>query len=132
MQKFFYKKHKSNGAAAILTVIIIGVAALIVGYNSSFLAIEEAQVGYQFQLGMSSLNLTEACAEEALERLRRDGAYSGGTLSILSGSCIITVISSPPQHNILVSGNLGGYMHEIAITVTANSNYLTINSWIDN
>lgn len=127
----FSKKIYQNqkGAAALLTVVIISSAVLIMAYSASLLGIGELEMNYNQQKGSRAFSLADGCAEEAMRRLRLDTNYTGGTLSLGGGSCIISVIPSGVSRTINISATEGEYNQSLEIIISLSGNIITINSW---
>lgn len=87
-------KDQNKGAALLLVVIILGVAALIIGLNASFLGLGSLELGYTGSQGGASFSAADGCIEEGLRQLQIDPLYDGGTLSLGGGACILTISGS--------------------------------------
>lgn len=84
-------KNKS-GYIALLAVFIIMTTGVIIGVSMSLNGISELTLSYNNYQSVKAFNLADACAEEALINLKRDGAsYSGDTLNFDSDYCTITI-----------------------------------------
>lgn len=122
-------KKDDRGAAALLMIIIIGVASLIMATSASRLGLGELEMGYDEGKGSAALSLADGCAEEALERLRKNSAYAGGTLSVGAGSCMMSVSGSGSSRIIDSSATIGSYTKKIELQITINSSVISITSW---
>lgn len=89
LQKF--EKNKKRGYIALITILTVAVISLAVAFSVSYLSIGEAQVSLSVKKGGGTRFFAEACAENGLLRFYRDTSYTGETLSIMGGSCTITV-----------------------------------------
>ena len=123
-----------GGFAALLTIVIIGAAALLMARNASLLGLGELDLGYTSQKGEEAFSVADGCMEEALRRLRINTTYPGGTLSVSNGSCTITVAGIDPNRTVTVTGTVAGtnttYNKKIEVTLTISSgNVLTILTW---
>ena len=124
--------QKKDGVAALLTVVIIGGATLIMAFTASLLGLGELEMGYDAGQGGETFSVAEGCMEEGFERLRRDAAYSGGSLSLGDGSCTIGVVSASANRIITVTSTIGNYHKVIQMDVDiAPSTEITVNSWIE-
>ena len=99
--------HSQKGAIAILTVVIVGAATLLMAYSASLLGLGELEMGYLSQKGEETFFLTDGCIEEAMHRLRKNTNYSGSSLNLGSGSCIIGVSGSGLSRTITATGTIG-------------------------
>ena len=120
--------NDKRGAAALLLVVILGVAALLMAVGASRLSLGEIEMGYNAQKGAEAFGVADGCAEEALERLRVDAGYTGGSLPLGGGTCIITVVTGA-NTVIDATGSVGGYHRRIEISLTLNNHIITIFRW---
>jgi Tfp pilus assembly protein PilX len=118
-----------KGVAALLVVVIICVVALLIAVGASRLGLGEMEAGYVKQKNDQTINSAEGCMEEALERLRRNSAYAGGSLNISEGSCIITVVANGTARTITTSVTAGEYNKKIQVSATLGGAAIIINSW---
>ncbi len=120
---------QQNGVAALLTVVIVGVATLIIAFSASILGIGELDMGYTSQRGEEAFSVADGCVEEALRRLRIDDIYTGGSLSLGDNSCIINISGAGGNRSIVVSGTSGDYQKKIQVDITISGGVITITSW---
>lgn len=125
---FIYNK---KGATALLTVLIIGSAALIMAVSAAFLSIGELDLGFTSQKGGETFALADGCMEDVLRHLRIDTSYTGGTLNLGAKSCIITVAPSGGNKIVNVQATMENYHKELETNITLSGNIITINSWIE-
>lgn len=126
------------GFSALLTVLIIGVAALTMAYSASLLGLGELELGYTAQKGGEAFYAADGCLEETLRRLRLNANYGVGagiiSLTIGNNSCTITIDDlGGNQRQIIVKGESKGYYKKIRAVATVALqpvlNIVTINSW---
>lgn len=128
----FLNKNKikyNKGAAALLTIVIIGTASLIMSIGAARLGLGELETGLIEIKGAQVQTLAHGCLEEALERLRKDDTYTGETLSIFDGSCIISVSGSGSSRNITSMANIGLYTKKFELNITINNSIISVNSF---
>ena len=132
-------EHKC-GFIALLTVIIIGAAALILAYGAAMLGLGALEAGYVEQRGQGAFAAADGCMEEALRHLRLDPAYcsiSCSTFSFTGGNptCTISIIDlGGGQRQITGTGSVTAgsenYRKTIRMSVTIGAgNRITVNSW---
>jgi len=131
MLKNFYLKfsHDRRGITALITIVVVGSAALLMAYGASWAGIVDLDTGYIAQKGESVAAIADGCLDESLQRLRYDINYTGGTLSFGGGSCIINVISAGNNRTITVSAASGSYFQALKAEIVLNGNIITLNSW---
>ena len=122
--------NKEKGAAALLTIVIIAAAVLIMVYNASLLGLGELDLGYTSQKGGEAQSIADGCIEEALRRIRLDANYSGDSLNLGAGSCIMTVSTSDNISTITVTANIDSeYYKKIEVVADLNESPIVITSW---
>ena len=122
-------KKNQSGIAALLTVVIVAAATLIMAYSASLLGLGELELGYTSQKGAEALSAADSCVEEALRRLRLDSNYSGGTLNVGNGSCIMNITANGNDRTIAAESTIGEYHKKIEAQIALSGNVITINSW---
>ncbi len=115
--------------AALLTIIIIGAAALVIGLTATILGLGDLEMAYDSQQGEETFSIADSCIEEALRRIRLDSAYTGDTLSLGDGSCIIGVTGTDPNRTVSVTSTMGNYYKKLQVGITITGYSITIDSW---
>lgn len=124
-------KPKEDGYIALLAVLIIGAAAvaislvlLMTGADSQRSALVELQ-------SQQARNLASACAEEALQQIHDNIAFTGSnTITQGAGGCTYTVTStSGTARTVTVSGTVGTVVRKLQAYVTIGSSSISISSW---
>lgn len=119
----------SSGFTVITTILIIGVAALIMGYSASLLGLGELEMGYSSSRGSEAFYLADGCMEETLRRLKIDSGYLGEVLNLGDGSCTITVVPSGGNRTITVTGSIFEYHKTIEVNLVLSGSDIVITSW---
>lgn len=120
-----------KGAALLLMVVVVGASALLMAIGASRLGMGELEMGYISQKADETLYLADGCADEALLRLRKNAGYSGGALSLESGSCMINVAANGNDRTITVGATSGQFNKKIRVNATINGTTIIINSWTE-
>lgn len=123
-----------DGVAALVTIIVVSIAALIMAYSSSILGLGELDIGYTSQRGMEAFHVADGCMEETLRRIRLLTSYGVGagtiSLTVSNGTCAIDVVDlGGNQRQITVLGTSGSYNKKIRVVLTLSGNVIAINSW---
>lgn len=121
--------NNQQGVAALLTIVIISAAVLIMAFTASLLGLGELDLGFTSQKGGEALSAADSCIEEALRRLRLDSNYSGGTLNVGNGSCIINITANGNDRTITAESTIGDYHKKIQAEATLSGSDTAINSW---
>lgn len=88
-----------RGAVALITVIVLMAAGLALVTGMNLLSFSESSTTTLHVRSNRALYGDDACVEEALYRLYRDSAYTGGTLTVGSVACTVTVTDPFPSDN---------------------------------
>lgn len=123
-----------SGIASLLIVIILSVAALIIGVSVSTMGLSELDLGYTLQRGEEAFYIADGCVEETLRRIRLDSGYGVGAgvinLSLGGGSCIVEVSDlGGGQRAVQILGAIGNYNKRISSIITITGGVITINEW---
>lgn len=124
-----FLRSREDGAAALLTVVIVSAAVLVMALGTSLRGVGDLDMGYTAQKGNEALAVADACAEEAIRRLRIESGYTGGTFNIGSGSCILTVSNVSTTYTITSVGTVGDYTKTVQVVITLNGSSTTVDSW---
>jgi hypothetical protein len=119
-----------KGMAALLTVVVISAVAIIIALSATLLGIGESEMGYTADRATEAFSVADGCMEEALNRLRKDDAYAGGSLNLGSGSCIISISGLGSTRTITVIGTVEEYNKKISSDITfLSGRRIRVDSW---
>lgn len=119
----FFKKGQT-----LVTLLIFMVIGITITTAAVMMAITNSQNVTKFQEGMIAFQVAESGAENAIIRLLRDPNYTGETLTVGTGTAVITVTGTTTK-TITSSGTNGSYLRKVQIVVGYVNNVLTISSW---
>lgn len=130
-------KNKKNtqanqGFIAFTSLLVISAVTLAIAVSISLLGISEANTSLGFKKGQETLKIAEGCAEEALLRLRDSASYTGGSLNVGNGSCIMSISGTDPNFTIDVTATITGppqYIKKVQVTTKRAGNSINIVSW---
>ncbi len=125
----FRKQSHQKGAAALIMVVVLGVAALLMAVGAARLGMGEIQGSYTAQKGDEALYLADGCVEDSLERLRTDAGYSGGTVSMESGTCVVTVVANGNLRTVTVTATVDVFNKRIQAIAALSGTTVTLSSW---
>lgn len=123
---------KSDGMAALLTVIIIGMAALTMTISSSIISVDQLETHYSLDKGREAILLADSCLSDALRKIKLNPLsvpLSGYTLPINDGFCIINM---PDNSTINASGQAGDYTKHIEAKISISGVKVILNNWREN
>lgn len=126
------KKNVKNqeGFVALLTIILVSAAVLIMAFSASFLGLGSLEGGYTKVSGDKAFWMADSCMDEALERLRINGSYTGSNLSLGDASCIISVVDNGDSKSIVVNASsTDNHYKNISATVDDTAGYIILSNW---
>lgn len=116
------KNDKGLALVTLLFFVIIGITIISAEAIVLYTNILSASTAEQ---GADAYYVAESGIEEGLLRVIRDPSYSGGTLTVGSGSVVIQVVNG----TITATGTYNNAMRKIQVETTNSNGALTIDSW---
>lgn len=124
--------RKENGYIAFTSLLVISAITLVVATSVALLNIDSAQSSLSVNQKQTAIINTKSCAEEALVRIRDNYSYTGGTLNLNEGSCVITATGSGISRLINITTTLPGppeYRDNAVLTVKRRGYSVNIETW---
>ncbi|MFA7245256.1 MAG: hypothetical protein WC070_03705 [Candidatus Magasanikbacteria bacterium] len=121
-------KSDKRGMMAVMLILIVGATALILALSAVRLSMADLQMEFTKNQGGQAFSVAEGCLEESLRKLRIDTSYTGETLNLTTGSCIISVTQSGNDRTITIVGSVNEYTQTLEANITLNGNVITLNS----
>lgn len=132
IKNFHISFLSEQGLIAFTSLLVISAVALGISVSIVLLGIGEANSSLGFKKGQETLRIAEACAEEALLRLRDSAVYPGSTLNVGDGSCTMSVSGSGSLRTIDVGATITGpprFVKNIRVNVQRLGQSISITSW---
>ncbi len=132
--KDLYKnsKSKSEGYIALISVLIISALTILIASSTNLISISESKMGLQENQSWEAFYLTNACAEDALMKLKDNLNYPGNEILIFDeGICTILPLEGTGNENrvIKVSGSAFNQVQKIRIEINRVDPEIQIKSW---
>lgn len=105
-----YKKGQ-----ALTTLLVFMAIATTITAGSVVVILTGSRSADRFAQGVTAMQIAESGGEEALMRLIRDPAYTGGSVNVGQGTAIATV-SGTTVKTITITGQYGEYSRQLQIT----------------
>lgn len=70
-----------------------------------------------------------ACAEEALMRIKLDADYSGGSFTVGGVACTASVTRTGIRYTITAEGLIGSARRRVTVNATRGGNRILLNDW---
>jgi hypothetical protein len=124
--------REQGGYVAIMAVLIVGAIATAVGLallNSSVDSQRNASVA---QRSYQARGLVHSCAEDALQTIHDNTAYTGTTNLVVSGTlgCSYTVTNTGAStRTVTASATVNSVVRRAEVYVTIGSSSISVTSW---
>jgi len=118
-----------QGLSLLLVVIVVGTATLILAMSAAFLSIGDLDIGFTQDLQYEARAIADGCADEGLRRLRFEGAYTGDTLSLGDGSCILSIASNGALRTLYVTSTLSNVRQVLRVDASISGTTVTASDW---
>ena len=121
---------KKPGIVTLISVIIIGAVSIVIAVSLLANGINSSKNSLTNIRSSQANSLADACAEEAMQKIR-DTSFTGSfNLSFSTGTCSSTVIStSSPNFTIDSLGSSTSALEKIQIVINQISPKINILSW---
>lgn len=124
--------RSQSGAAAIIALVIISVAALLIVKETAWISLAEMEIGFQSAKEYEALCLAEGCGEETIRRYQLDADYMASDYNITmgNGQCTVNTSADNDERDITVLGQIDNYFKTIKMNITvASGTPITVNGW---
>ena len=124
-------KNNTQGFAILFSVLIVGAVGLFVASSLLLLGVDTHRTSFSVIQSSQALGLADACAEEALEQIFENNAYTEpGNLTLSTGSCSYTVTNTGGStRSITTTGTVGTIVRKTTLTVTSILPTITVSTW---
>ena len=116
---------------ALVGVLVVGAIASAAAISILYIGLGSARTSFAEEQSAQARSLANACAEEALQKIRDSKAFVGsGDLSLGGGSCRYTVSALAGQaRTIVASGAVGSIVRKLSVSISAINPVITVVSW---
>lgn len=123
--------QNQQGYVALLSVLVLGAVATAVAIALLVVGADSQREALVTQQSIQARGLVDACAEEALQQIHDNAAFTGtNTISLGQGVCSYTVANTGPStRTITANSNVGGVVRKVAVYVTIGSSTISVTSW---
>jgi Tfp pilus assembly protein PilX len=125
-----------RGVVALITVLVIMAVVVTIGLTIAAVGRDEIVLSGVVQDGEQAFAIADACAEEALNRLKTDAAFTGTTLAMDEGTCVAAVTNiGGTTYKVTGQGTYRRAIRIVEADVTVKTSggggavKVTINSW---
>lgn len=122
---------KKIGFSTLITVIILGAAALTIAITVLLTSTDSVDKIKVFQGKYISKNNANSCVERALNKLRLSSTYTGNeSYTLPYGSCTVSTLSgSGATRTFQTTGTYSDFTSKVSISVSAISPQVQVSAW---
>lgn len=119
--------HFEQGQALVMLISFVAIAVVVISSAliNMFINMTAAT---RTQTGDVAYSIAESGVENALIRLLRDTSYVGETLTVGSGSAVVTVSGTNPK-TITSTGSYGSFKRKLQVIASDSAGILSVTSW---
>jgi hypothetical protein len=123
--------NRQNGYVALISVLIVGAASVSIALGLLLAGTDAQRSTLVSQNAAQARSLAAACAEEALQRIHDDQAYTGtANLTLSSSSCQLTVTNTGSNNRTIdTSATINGVVRKVKVYVTITALSISVTSW---
>ena len=126
-------RYAHDGYIALLAVLIVGAASLSIATTLLLTGSESQTATLATQQSIQARGISASCAEEALQVIHDNTAYTGtATVTIGQGNCTYVVTSTGASTRVIdVTATVNSVVRKTKVYVTRNASSITVTSWQD-
>lgn len=126
-------RKTETGFITLVSVLLVGAVGLSIALSTVLLGVGASRTNFAIEQSGKAKALANACAEEALEKIRESTPFTGsGNLSLGGGTCSYTVTSTgDTTRSVASSGTIGTITRKVNITVTQINPEIIVNPWVE-
>jgi hypothetical protein len=118
-----------RGAAALISIVVVMALVVLVVTSVALAGLSTLEHGFAEQVSTDIILADETCAEEAIVRLQRNSAYTGGSLTVGDVACTITVSGSGSTRTITIVGVEQNFTRRLQADISLSGSVSTITAW---
>lgn len=117
----------------LLSVLVVGAIGLAVTVSLLLLGLGSARTSFAYEQSGQARALAEACAEDALQQIRDDSAFTGTDTFLLGqGTCIYSVTNTGGQNRTIMStSTVGTMVRKVKVMLNGVDPEMSVTSWQD-
>lgn len=120
-----------RGYIILISILVIGAVGVAITLSLILLGIGTSRTSFAYEQSNQAQGLANACAEEAMQRIRDSTPFIGsGNLPLGQGTCNYTVTTQGPQNRtIIASGTVGTIIRKVRIIINRINPTIQVVSW---
>lgn len=128
-----FARKLQGGYVALVGVLVFSAMILLAGLGVSLRGIDAAESSLDEAFSIHARMLADACAEEALMRLKSNFGYSGNETIIVGGTDTCTIVSVSGSGNtdrvVLSEAAVGRTLRRVRVDVARITPSLIVRAW---
>lgn len=123
--------RQESGYVALMAVLIVGAVTTAIALSLLLGGTDSQRASGIGQQAVQTRAAANACAEEALQQIHDNTAYSGSSnLTLATGTCTYTVTNTGTStRTITTAGTSQGAVRKVQVYVTISTTSISITSW---
>ena len=124
---------EQGGYVALILVLIISAISLAIALSILLSGTDAQRSLLVSQQSVQARSLATACAEEAMQQMHDNNAFSGtNSLALATGTCSYTVtVGSGNNRSIDASATVSSATRRLKVQLTIQSSSMSVTSWQD-
>lgn len=129
--QLLYTELSKKGYVALISVLVVSAVGIAVTLSLILLGIGTSRTSFAYEQSNQAKGLANACAEEAMQRIRDSTPFTGSdTLTLGMGTCTYTVTTQGPQsRTITANGTVGTIIRKVRIVIDRINPTIQVVSW---
>ena len=122
---------KNRGYITLLSVLVVSTIGTAVAVSLILLGLGAGKSRFSLEQSNQAKAIADACAEQALQVIRDNTAFTGnGNLSLGQGSCTYSVSNTGGDTRLInVSSSVGNTVRKVKVSIDAINPQINISSW---
>ncbi len=126
-----WNNKQPEGFITLVSVLVVGAAGIAIALSLLLLGIGNSRTSFAIEQSNQAKALANACAEEALQRIRDSTPFTGSANLLLGrGACAYTVTSQGAQNRtIIASGTVGTIIRKTKVVIDKINPAIGVTFW---
>jgi len=121
----------NSGFVTLISVLVVAAVGAVISIALLFLGLTASRLSFKTEQSQQTKALTNACAEEALQKIKSSPSFTGsGTIVLGQGTCgyLVTKLGGA-NRQITASGTVGAIIRKVKIIIDKINPKIHIVSW---
>jgi len=121
----------NKGFLVLLSILIVSAVGVSIATSLLLLGVGSQRTSFAIEQSSQAMALADACAEDALEQIRKDSSYTGTvTLSLGQGTCTYTISNGGGENRTInASSTVGTIIRRVQVSIDQINPSINASSW---